>query len=117
MPLYDYGCNQCGNTFEKNMKMVDIEVPTTEPCPTCSNIGCIENYLSSAPSIGDPIKLGITRPPDAFLHGVLGRMEQSIPDGSIIRDASGKMVLDHEGKPKKKFVNFNKARFQPGRLI
>lgn len=97
--------------------MTDYQLPETLPCPECNQKNCVHQYLSSAPAIGDPVKLGITRPPDAFLHGVLGRMQETVVTGGVARDSRGKIQLDSNGKPKRKFVDFSKARYSPGRLV
>ena len=101
-------CSNCDTIIEAKLPMVDYLLPERFPCPECQEKDCIHIYLSSPPAIGDPIKLGITRPPDAFLHGVLGRMQNSVPD---------KNVIGTDGKIKRKFVDFNKARYSPGRLV
>src|ERR1035438_6378373 len=107
MPNYEYLCSECDVVIEAQLPMSDYKLPETLPCPECHSENCVHQFLSSAPAIGDPIKLGITRPPDAFLHGVLGRMENSVPDRS---------VKGPDGNIKRKFVNFNKAHYQPGRM-
>jgi len=108
LPNYEYLCSNCDTIFEAKLPMVDYLLPEHSPCPECRENDCLHIYLSSPPALGDPIKLGITRPPDAFLHGVLGRMENSVPDKSTITP---------DGKIKRKFVNFSKARYSPGRLV
>jgi hypothetical protein len=90
------------------MNMIDHKLPENLPCPFCKKEKCIEQFLSSPSALGDPIRLGITKPPSEFLHGVLGRMEKSVPDRSIV----GK-----DGKLQRKNVSFSKANFQPGRTI
>jgi putative FmdB family regulatory protein len=44
MPVYDYKCKQCGNTFEKNVPMAEYKCP--QECPEC---GCnAEKQVSCA---------------------------------------------------------------------
>jgi hypothetical protein len=88
--------------------MTDYLLPETLPCPECNQEKCVHIFLSSAPAIGDPIRLGIQRPPEAFLQGVLGRMEHSVPDRS---------VRGSDGQLKRKYVNFSKARYSPSRVV
>lgn len=107
MPLYDYHCTKCDLIFERKLAMADHAAPTKEPCPTCTE-NTVEQYLSAAPALGDPIKLGFTRPPDAFLHGVLGRMQNSCPVGT---------EKDKRGVTKVKYADFSKAHYQPGRMV
>ena len=88
--------------------MVDYLLPETLPCKECKKEDCVKIFLISPPAVGDPIRLGITKPPSEFLHGVLGRMENSVPDRSVV----GK-----DGKLQRKNVSFSQANFQPGRTI
>jgi len=117
MPNYEYKCNKCEMIFETNLKIADVDYPETQTCPECGAEKSLHWWLSSAPAIGDPIKLGITRPPDAFLHGILGRMQNSVPDGGVEKGPDGHIKLDSTGKPRRKYVNFNNKRYSPGRLI
>jgi putative FmdB family regulatory protein len=32
MPTYDYKCENCGHTFEEDLKIVDRKIPTESPC-------------------------------------------------------------------------------------
>jgi putative FmdB family regulatory protein len=117
MPYYNYQCTECKEIFETQLHIADYKLPELLPCQSCWSEGTVKLYIDAAPAIGDSVKLGITRPPDAFLHGVLGRMQNSIPDGGLLRDSAGKIQVGQDGKPKKKYVNFNNARYQPGRLV
>ena len=103
--------------FEDQLKMADRLFPETQPCPECHAENCLHQILTSGPAIGDPIKLGITKPDPAFVHGVLERMENSVPDGGVERDSRGHIKLDNNGKPKMKHVSFSKMRYSPGRTI
>ena len=35
MPMYDYQCNKCKNTFEEMLTYEKRDNPTKEPCPKC----------------------------------------------------------------------------------
>ena len=35
MPTYDYKCEECENTFEESLKIVDRDAPTEQPCVHC----------------------------------------------------------------------------------
>jgi putative FmdB family regulatory protein len=107
MPYYDFECQQCGTSFERKLLSENYLAPTTEACPDCETEGSVE-YRPFPVGLGDPIKLGVTRPPDAFTHGVLGRIQNSVPVGT----EKGK-----DGKAKVKYANFSKARYSPGRLV
>jgi putative FmdB family regulatory protein len=107
MPYYNFRCNSCETVFEKKLAYEDLDQPSTEKCPTCEKEGTVA-YTPSFSGIGDPIKLGITRPPDAFMHGVLGRMQNSCPVGTTV---------DSKGKTHVKYADFTNKHFQPGRLV
>jgi len=117
LPNYEYRCNNCNVLIEAKLPMSDYLLPEQFPCPECNLDHTVHIYLSSPPAIGDPIKLGITKPPKAFLEGVLGRMQENVPDGGLLRDSSGKIQVDNNGRPKYKKVSFSKAHYQPGRTI
>lgn len=106
MPNYDYLCNGCGSRFEKRLTMDEIDTPKTEPCPECSVVGTVD-YVPTFSGLGDPIRLGITKPPGAFINGVLGRMENSIPAGT--KEGS-------DGIRRVQHVKFN-GRYSPGRSV
>ncbi len=52
MPYYDYSCSSYEHEFEENMKIVDRNKPTEEPCPECSEIGV--KHIFGTYHIGDP---------------------------------------------------------------
>ena len=35
MPMYDYICNECKETWEENLSMANSEKPCGEKCPHC----------------------------------------------------------------------------------
>ena len=63
MPLYDYECQECKDTFEEILKMDDRKLPTKSPCKKCG--GEIVQLLTGG-HLGDPVRLGITRPSGEF---------------------------------------------------
>ena len=52
MPYYDYKCSSCEHVFEENMKIVDRNKPTEEPCPSCSKTSV--SHVFGKSHIGDP---------------------------------------------------------------
>ena len=64
MPLYDFSCSSCSHTFEIRLPMDDRMKPTTEPCPNCQQATVTKDACS--PLIGDPVRLGIIKPPTEF---------------------------------------------------
>lgn len=68
MPIYEFRSKKTGKTFEENM-----------------SISAKEEYLKNNPNIeqvftqfnmGDPIRLGITKPPADFSKYVLGKVKE-----------------------------------------
>lgn len=68
MPIYEFRNKKTGKTFEESM-----------------SISAKEEYLKNNPNIeqifstfnmGDPVKLGITRPPADFQKYVLGKVKE-----------------------------------------
>ena len=43
MPIYEYGCEHCGHTFERLQKISDA--PVTE-CPVCEATGAVKKLVS-----------------------------------------------------------------------
>lgn len=84
MPLYDYQCSSCGNTFESIYKISEMDKPLSEPCPKCGE-STIKKLLS-APMIVDAIRLGITKPTSEFRE-VMKRMKKEMP-GNNLKDYS-----------------------------
>ena len=86
MPTYCFLNNETGEEFEESMSMADHDT-----------------YLANNPhlthqfktlNIGDPVRLGFTKPPADFMKGVVGRMQESIP-GNRLRD-TGKFQIPRE---------------------
>jgi putative FmdB family regulatory protein len=77
--LYEYQCLKCSFTFERKLPMSDNDLPTKDPCPECNATECIEQIIG-APSIGDPIRLGIKKP-DAGWGEVLSKVKKAHPRG------------------------------------
>jgi putative FmdB family regulatory protein len=62
MPFYDYRCNECGHTWDEFQSINARNVPRYEPCPECGSSGDI-NLIIGKVNLGDPIQLGIQKPP------------------------------------------------------
>lgn len=46
--IYDYRCEKCEHTFERILKVDDMMIPTTEPCPNCGESGSIVKTITAA---------------------------------------------------------------------
>lgn len=71
MPTYDYQCNECKTQFSKLLRMSDRKTPELEPCPECQALA-VEQVLFSAPSIGDPVRIGVTKKDSNFTEVLKG---------------------------------------------
>jgi hypothetical protein len=76
MPIYSLKNKETQEIFEKIMKISDYELYMKEN-PN------IERYYDTAPLFGDPIRLGIKKPPSDFQKNVIGRMKASIPQNTL----------------------------------
>ena len=62
MPLYDYRCKECGHEFEEQQTIEARNVPRYNPCPECGSSGDISLVIGKV-NVGDPIQLGVKKPP------------------------------------------------------
>ena len=85
MPVYEYICNACSETFEKILMISNRKSPEKEPCPKCGEIKVSQGHLT-APTLGDPVRLGLIKPDNGFKE-VLQRIHEKTP-GSELRDNS-----------------------------
>jgi len=51
MPIYEYQCSTCENTFSRILSMDNMNKPITEPCPECSSIDTVKKVILQAPSL------------------------------------------------------------------
>lgn len=86
MPNYEYNCKKCGHLFDRMTRISAMDEATKEPCPSCHESAVERMFPSSAPSIGDAVRLGIRRPDEGF-KDVLRKIHDSNP-GSNIKDNS-----------------------------
>ena len=84
MPLYDYACKDCDETFEKTVKIAQMN--DKQECPNCGSMDT-EKFIGGAPALGDPIRLGIRKPDDGF-KDVLRNIADRTPGGSSLRNNS-----------------------------
>ncbi len=52
MPLFDFRCRACGNTFEALVRPQDVSAPT---CPTCQSVDL--EKLQPIPAVTSPEKI------------------------------------------------------------
>lgn len=83
MPIYDYKCPSCSTEFEKTVKMAHYQ--DDQACPECSTQS--GRFVKGAPGIGDPMRLGITRPPSQFLE-ILNKIHAKTPGSTLKNNSS-----------------------------
>ena len=49
MPMYDFACRECGQVFEKKLRMSQTSDPQT--CPSCGS-GDTRRHMTSAIAVG-----------------------------------------------------------------
>ena len=80
MPIYSYGCSNCETLFETILKMSEMELPLSEPCPECGVAGNITQMVTAA-NFGDPVRMGRVKP-DAGWNDVLSKVKSAHPKGN-----------------------------------
>jgi len=84
MPLYEYKCSECNDTFTVSSSIDDRKKVLDDPCKVCGNSGIIQKL--SFGGIADPIRLGRIKPPDGF-NEVLRNIKKGNAGSNInIRD-------------------------------
>lgn len=80
MPTYEFRNKQTGEVFEKIMKISEKEVFLLDN-PN------VESWIATAPSLGDPVRLGVTKN-DSGWKEVLSKISERTPGGKALRDNS-----------------------------
>jgi putative FmdB family regulatory protein len=83
MPIYDYKCKSCDHEFEKNVKMAQYQDP--QECPKCNTLA--DRFVNGAPSLGDPIRLGLQKPSEGF-RDVLRSIHERTPGSQLKNNSS-----------------------------
>ena len=83
MPIYDYYCKNCDYVFDEMISMSRREEPTKKKCPECGKKK-VRQYVGALGhgGIGDPIRLGITRPSSQF-NEVLQKINDNTPRSNL----------------------------------
>lgn len=80
MPRYEFRNTITGEIFEKTMKISEKET-YLELNPD------VESWFSSAPSVGDPVRLGVRRIDNGFKE-VLQKVAEKTPGGQALKNNS-----------------------------
>ncbi len=76
MPIYELINTETEEVFEKTMKIAEYEVFMKENPH-------IRRYHTTAPIFGDPVRLGVVKPPSDFQKGVIDRIRNSVPGNTL----------------------------------
>lgn len=76
MPTYQFKNKQTEEIIEKIMKISELD-QFKQDNPD------LEVFIGTAPVFGDPVRLGITKPPADFQKGVIDRIANSVPGNRI----------------------------------
>ncbi len=89
MPLYNFECTKCQETFESFQTIKNMDKPLKMPCPSCLKNGNMIRLIGS-PNLGDPNKLEMTKglpKPTKEFNDVLKNMKRNYPGNKIeVRD-------------------------------
>ena len=76
MPTYTFECTRCDYIFKLYLKIND---PRDFNCPNCNyENSVIRQILLTAPALGDPVRMGITKPPAGFRQ-ILKNVQDKVP--------------------------------------
>jgi putative FmdB family regulatory protein len=85
MPTYPYKC-ECGHQFEWQSKIIDREIPLSEPCPSCGVIGKIQRIITTV-GFGDPVRMGFMKP-DSGMKEALQRIHEKTPGSQLDKNST-----------------------------
>ena len=79
--LYDYKCMACEHVFERSLKMADMKVPESEPCPECGAME-VKKVILSGNEFCSRERLGRMKHSDGF-NDVLKGVKEGNPGSTI----------------------------------
>lgn len=82
MPIYEFSCKKCNHVFDEMLSMNEYDLPLSQPCPSCQATDSVNRHWGTAPSIGDPVRLGITKPPQGF-KDLMNHYKSVHPGGNL----------------------------------
>jgi len=83
MPFYEYKCSSCEHIFEELLKVADRKKPCRAACPSCGSKKTVNQHLSSAPAVCDPVRVGKTGKLDGGFREVLSKIKKGHPRNNI----------------------------------
>lgn len=84
MPTYEFRCESCDQNFERFLKIVEMDIPLSNPCPECSS-GPVKRVVSGATyAFMSPESLGRKKAPGDFRNWLSA--VKKVNKGSTIKD-------------------------------
>jgi len=80
MPLYDYRCSTCDNSFTRISNISTRDDPENESCEKCEQ-KTIKRQIG-APALGDSVRLGLRTHDDGFRE-VLSKIAEKVPKSNM----------------------------------
>jgi len=83
MPTYIFQCKTCKHSFDRLLKIADMDDPLSENCPECGDLS-IQRTVGGCYAFMSPEALGRRKAPEDFRNW-LSAVKKANP-GSTIRD-------------------------------
>ena len=80
MPMYDYICNECKETWEDNLSMANSEKPCGDKCPHCGKSGCVKKAVAGFPGVNVDTTLTADKVTGGRWSEIMGKINNDLPD-------------------------------------
>lgn len=78
MPMYDYICESCGESFEEMKSMANSDQPCKEPCPMCGKKK-VKKAIAAFPSTATDSTLTADKVTGGKWSELTTRMKENLP--------------------------------------
>jgi len=85
MPMYEYNCSECKHTFDKILKIAEINAPKSEPCPHCGKTNCISISVG-APALMSPFRVEGLKKPSGQFRERIQQIKKGLPRKTTLKD-------------------------------
>jgi putative FmdB family regulatory protein len=80
MPNYNYECNKCKHLWEDLLPISKRDQPTKEPCPKCSETGCVsKSWADCTPGLGADSTLTPNKATGGRWNELMNKMKAGAP--------------------------------------
>ena len=80
MPIYEYKCSNCSDSFTRITSIATRNDPENESCEKCGNQS-IQRQITAVP-VGDSVRLGLRTHDDGFRE-VLSKISEKVPKSNL----------------------------------